>query len=66
MSYNKEEEQLVSYVEKKDQVKELDKICQKLGLSRGYVIRRFTDDGIDKYHTKDKNFVGTALDPMMS
>ena len=64
MSYNKEKEQLVSYVEKKDQVDQLDEICAKLDVSRGYVIRRFTYEGIDKYYSNNKNVIGSKLDPL--
>ena len=64
MSYNKETEQLVSVVMKQDQVDTLDEIGVKLDVKRGYIIRRFVDEGMDKYYSNNKQVVGSNLDPM--
>ena len=64
MSYNKETEQLVSVVMKQDQVDKLDEIKVKLDVKRGYIIRRFVEEGMEKYHSNNKQLVGSDLDPM--
>ena len=64
MSYNKDKETLVSVVMNKDQVDKLDEIKVKLDIKRGYIIRRFVDEGMEKYHSNNKQLVGSDLDPM--
>ena len=64
MSHNKETEQLVSVVMKQDQVDKLDEIKVKLDVKRGYIIRRFVEEGMEKYHSNNKQLVGSDLDPM--
>ena len=64
MSYNKETQTLVSVVMDNQQVDLLDEIKNTLDIKRGYIIRRFVDEGMEKYHSNNKRLVGSDLDPM--
>ena len=41
-----------------------DDIVVKLDVSRGYVIRRLVEEGIEKYYSNNKQVVGSNLDPL--
>jgi hypothetical protein len=60
----KEPEQMVSLVMKERVCERVDKIVDKLDVSRGYVIRRFVDEGLEKYTSNNKQVVGSSLDPL--
>ena len=64
MSYNKETQTLVSVVMDNQQVDLLDEIKNTLDIKRGYIIRRFVDEGMEKYHSNNKQLIGSNLDPM--
>ena len=48
----------------KQQVDKQDEIKETLDIKRGYIIRRFVEEGMEKYHSNNKQLVGSDLDPM--
>ena len=60
----KEPERLVSLVMKEKKIDYVDEIATKLDVSRGFIIRRFTDEGLEKYYSNNKQVVGSRLDPL--
>ncbi len=57
----KEPERLVSLVMKEKKIDYVDEIATKLDVSRGFIIRRFTDEGLAKYYS---NPIGSNIDPL--
>ena len=64
MSINKNKK-IISTVMDKNQVEAVKEIAVKLGVPMGFVIRRFTEEGCDKYwYSNNKQVVGSSLDPL--
>ena len=60
----KEPEQIVSLSMKKRHWSDVNDIGLKLDVSKGYVIRRFVEEGIEKYWSNNKQVIGSDLDPL--
>ena len=60
----KEPEQIVSLSMKERHWTDVGNIGIKLDVSKGYVIRRFVEEGLDKYYSNHKQVVGSDLDPL--